>query len=264
MVQVLLPNLADDPSNPSSVNFLIGEPAAYFNIQTTANFTGPATVCLSYPFGSIGVDGSPQLFHYESNWVDITLTKSAGNGTQIVCGTVNSFSPFAAGIAQRPLVLKRLKLSTPSNSRKGGDKDSWSLQARLDLSVAASTFLADVDEQGIAFELLEASTGSIDTVTFTGADCNGGRQRRPTVKCQLKNGAFAVEAFFKREGSIKANKTVFAVSAKFDRRQFNLTAPLLRAIAPVEVRIMTPTRLGVATANATNCRASKTKVSCVH
>jgi len=147
-VQVLLPNLADDPSNPPSFNFLIGEPAAYFNIQTTANFTGPATVCLSYPFGSIGVDGSsPQLFHYESKWVDITLTKSAGNGTQIVCGTVNSFSPFAAGIAQRPLVLKRLKLSTPSNSRKGGDKDSWSLQARLDLSVAASTFLADVDEQ---------------------------------------------------------------------------------------------------------------------
>ncbi len=79
------------PSAPSG--FQAGDPPTYFDLTTTASFTGPATVCLDY--SEIVVDeANLQLFHFEDpDWVNITSSLDTVN--DIICGTVSSFSQFA-------------------------------------------------------------------------------------------------------------------------------------------------------------------------
>ena len=74
--------------------FSLGEPPVYYDIQTTALFSGPVTVCFNYAGSSFS--GFPRLLHYEAalaTWVDITT--SADTSASVVCGLTASFSPFA-------------------------------------------------------------------------------------------------------------------------------------------------------------------------
>jgi len=82
---------ASGPAPPSG--FSLGNPPVYFDISTTASFTGTATVCISYS-GIIFIQPPPHLLHLENgSWVDHTTSIDPVN--MIVCGTVTSFSPFA-------------------------------------------------------------------------------------------------------------------------------------------------------------------------
>jgi hypothetical protein len=82
---------AAGPSAPAG--FTLGSPAVYYDVSTTATFSGPATVCFSYAGVSFGA-GMPALFHYQNNaWVNVTTSIDASN--QVICGGVTSFSPFA-------------------------------------------------------------------------------------------------------------------------------------------------------------------------
>ena len=78
-------------------NFKLGNPATYYDLSTTAVFTPPATVCFSYAGVQYSDPSAIQLFHYVSSmnnpWVPITTFNDTVN--QIICGTTNSFSPFA-------------------------------------------------------------------------------------------------------------------------------------------------------------------------
>jgi hypothetical protein len=69
----------------------------YYELATTAAFTGPVTVCISYQD-----DGSGDLlslFHRNgATWVDITTSSEVGR----VCGSTTSFSPFALGVPTAP------------------------------------------------------------------------------------------------------------------------------------------------------------------
>jgi hypothetical protein len=79
------------PSPPSG--FSLGIPATYYDITTTASFSGSVTVCLSYRAVTFPL-GAPQLLHYENGaWTNVTTSVDTAN--QIVCGSVTSFSPFA-------------------------------------------------------------------------------------------------------------------------------------------------------------------------
>ena len=85
------PALATSPAPPPG--FSLGDPPLYYELDTTATFTGPVTVCFSYAGISFGT-GSPRLFHYEGGaWVDITTSVDAVAST--LCGSATSFSPFA-------------------------------------------------------------------------------------------------------------------------------------------------------------------------
>jgi len=76
--------------------FSLGTPAVYYNITTTAVFTGSVEVCLVYPANSFAEGTVPRLLHFENNaWEDVTTTVDADSRT--VCGSVTSFSPFALG-----------------------------------------------------------------------------------------------------------------------------------------------------------------------
>lgn len=78
---------------PPPAGFSVGAPAIYYEISTSASFTGLVEVCIDVT----GVDfggTTPELFHYESgSWVAVPSTFDPAAST--VCGSVASLSPFA-------------------------------------------------------------------------------------------------------------------------------------------------------------------------
>ncbi|HYL77589.1 MAG TPA: hypothetical protein VEU96_25470 [Bryobacteraceae bacterium] len=78
------------PAPPAGV--ALGTPPVYYNLATTATFTGTISICINYT--NITFTTTPSLFHFEGgSWVDVTTSQDTVN--QIVCGSVTSLSPFA-------------------------------------------------------------------------------------------------------------------------------------------------------------------------
>jgi hypothetical protein len=73
--------------------FQLGLPTVYFDISTTATFTGSIEVCISYA-GITFVGTAHRLFHYDSivGWEDITTSDDIV--TEVICGLTDSLSPF--------------------------------------------------------------------------------------------------------------------------------------------------------------------------
>lgn len=72
--------------------FSLGTPPSFYDIVTTASYSGDITVCLTY--AGVAFTGQPQLFHFVNGaWVNVTT--SVDTATQTICGTVSSLSPFA-------------------------------------------------------------------------------------------------------------------------------------------------------------------------
>jgi hypothetical protein len=77
------------PAAPSG--FQLGNPGVYYNLSTTATFTGSVTICINYT--GIFFTQPPQLFHYQgAGWVNVTTSVNTTNMS--VCGSTTSFSPF--------------------------------------------------------------------------------------------------------------------------------------------------------------------------
>ena len=88
----------DTPSTgtaSSPPGFKVGQPAVYYDVETTAVFTGTITLCFSWQEGQFHNEQAIRLFHLENGaWVDVTTSSDpAGN---LICGAVTSLSPFAA------------------------------------------------------------------------------------------------------------------------------------------------------------------------
>jgi hypothetical protein len=65
----------------------------YYNIDTTATFSGPAEVCVTYDPTQVPDPGLLEIRHFGPlGWEDITSGPVAGGR---ICGTTLSFSPFA-------------------------------------------------------------------------------------------------------------------------------------------------------------------------
>ena len=79
---------------PPPSGFASGNPSTYYDVQTTAVFTGTVSVCINYSLSSYLNPIGLGLFHYVNNaWIDATVTLDLIN--QIVCGSAGSLSPFA-------------------------------------------------------------------------------------------------------------------------------------------------------------------------
>jgi hypothetical protein len=75
-------------------NFKVGQPAVYYDVSTTATFTGDVTLCFSWQEGQFHNENAIKLFHYENNaWLNVTT--SLDTNTNQVCGQVTSLSPLA-------------------------------------------------------------------------------------------------------------------------------------------------------------------------
>lgn len=66
--------------------------ATFYDVHTTAVFSGTVSVCLAYDPSAYTNPSQVRLLHFEhGNWVDIT----SGVTSSSVCGTADSLSPFA-------------------------------------------------------------------------------------------------------------------------------------------------------------------------
>ena len=101
----------------------------------------------------------------------------------------------------------------------------------------------------------------MDAIAFNATDCSFKRSRARVV-CERKDRTHHVSASFKRRA--RAKQTEYAVDTTFAKRQFSLaTRPAKGAPPLLEVRVTTPTMLGIVVVNATKCTASAEKVYCV-
>lgn len=88
-----------DNNIPVPSGFRVGASSTYYEIKTTASFTGQVTVCIKYTEANYDAEGQVRLLHYEKDpetglygWQDITT--SVDTATNTVCGLTSSFSPF--------------------------------------------------------------------------------------------------------------------------------------------------------------------------
>jgi hypothetical protein len=84
------------PTPPTG--FSLGDPPTYYDVTTTATFSGAVTFCVIYNPALFVDPSSLTLQHFESiAWVDVTTSNNTSTNT--ICGQVTSFSFFA--IAER-------------------------------------------------------------------------------------------------------------------------------------------------------------------
>jgi hypothetical protein len=82
----------DGPPPPEG--FRLGFPPTYYDITTTASFSDTVEVCIDYSGIIFSDESQLQLFHFEDpNWIDRTVSLDTDN--DIICGVVDSLSPFA-------------------------------------------------------------------------------------------------------------------------------------------------------------------------
>ena len=79
------------PAVPSG--FQLGTPAIFYDVTTTALFSGTVHVCVND--GAVTFGGTDlHLLHFENgSWVDVTTT--VDSSAHVICGTTTSLSPFA-------------------------------------------------------------------------------------------------------------------------------------------------------------------------
>ena len=82
--------LSSCPTLPTG--FKLGTPPVCYDLTTTATYTPPVEVCLNYGNPPVG-SGPIALLHNEAGtWIDVTTSVDTTN--HVVCGNVNSLSPF--------------------------------------------------------------------------------------------------------------------------------------------------------------------------
>jgi uncharacterized repeat protein (TIGR01451 family) len=88
-------SLTTSSSGPSPpTGFKLGNPPTFYEIATTAVFSGTVEVCIHYTGISFTNESKAKLFHRESGvWVNRTTSLDTAN--DIICGNVTSLSPFA-------------------------------------------------------------------------------------------------------------------------------------------------------------------------
>lgn len=109
-----------EESPPAPVGFQLGDPPTYYDIKTTATFSGEVTVCIDYSTIQFTDESQLKLLHYENGaWVDITTSVDAVN--KQLCGLTKSFSPFLVAQKRYPFTgfLRPLE-STSLNTVKAG------------------------------------------------------------------------------------------------------------------------------------------------
>jgi hypothetical protein len=105
--------------------FTLGTPPIYYDVTTTATFAPPVSVCITYDPSQFGDPSSLRLFHFENDaWMDATTSNDTTNN--VICGEVNSLSPFV--VAQ------------PAGNTSLGPANIW-------------VGLANSDDVGIRFDL---------------------------------------------------------------------------------------------------------------
>jgi Tol biopolymer transport system component len=82
---------ANGPPPPSG--FKLTSPPVYYDVETTATFSGNIEICFTWAQGQIANERNARLFHFENgSWVNLNATVDVGQNR--ICGQVSSLSPF--------------------------------------------------------------------------------------------------------------------------------------------------------------------------
>ena len=83
-----------DQGNQLPAGFKLGDPPVYYEITTTAQYSGQIEVCVDYSGVSYDNEEELKLFHYEiDQWKDVTSW--VDTESDVICGIVTSLSTFA-------------------------------------------------------------------------------------------------------------------------------------------------------------------------
>jgi len=108
------------PAPPTS--FRLGTLQVYYDVNTTAMFSGPITVCFTDDNTQFSRENALKLFHYSSSaWTNVTTTlDTTGN---VICGTTTSLSTFVVVEPDLPNlsnISTRAFVGTGANGAVGG------------------------------------------------------------------------------------------------------------------------------------------------
>lgn len=134
-----------ETGSPPPEGFRLGNPPVYYEINTTATFSGTIEVCIDYSGQTFPDEDKLTLLHDDgTGWVDVT--SSHYPESDIICGMVSSLSPFV--IAQEN--------SAPVTTAGGPYAADEATPLSLDLSAAD----ADGDPLTFTWDLGDGTTGT--------------------------------------------------------------------------------------------------------
>jgi len=152
--------------------FALGDPATYYELATTATFSGMITVCIDYSAVAFSDESALRLYHFEGGvWSDVTSPGFPNVDANIICGEVSSLSPFAVlqetiqPVGFQPplaaLVPEGDEPPLPGNAFKTGS----TLSLRLQL-LFQGVFLTDADVAAPRIVSLVREGNAIDLQTI--------------------------------------------------------------------------------------------------
>jgi hypothetical protein len=143
---------------PPPIGFRVGSPPVYYEITTTAVFTGEIEICIDYTgvtfTNNDNPNGNIELFHQSATgWEQITMTIDSVNHT--VCGRTTSLSPFViAEVNSKPVIEQITTAIDP-------------VQVNTDVDITVSFSDADItDTHTVVFNW---GDGTSDTVLSSSA-----------------------------------------------------------------------------------------------
>jgi hypothetical protein len=130
--------LTTSPTGPAlPAGFALGAPARFYDLSTTATFTGAIAVCIDFTGVTFPPGSTIRLLHFSTGaWSDVTTSVTGS----VACGSVASLSPFA---------VVRLTTPGPNLTQNGdfsGGLTSWLTFATPDNSYIQATVTAGVLE----------------------------------------------------------------------------------------------------------------------
>jgi len=168
------------PTPPAG--FTLGTPPTYYDVTTTATFVPPVSVCITYDPAQFGDPSMLHLFHFENNaWVDVTTSSDTSN--HVICGSVNSLSPFAIFQKLAPADMA-IRKAGPSTVKSGSNLTYGIGVVNLGPSTASGVVVTDHVPAGTSFVSAQFAKGSC-TVSGGVVSCTVSQQGTP---CAFSNG----------------------------------------------------------------------------
>lgn len=150
------------PVAPSTAQFKLGQPPTYYDVETTASFTGSVTLCFDYSQASYGNESKLRLLHFENGaWVDVTT--SVNTQTNIICGTTTTLSPFL--VAEQNVAPVIASIQLPSAPVPIGT--SVSITVSFSDENANDAHTATIDWEGGTSAGIVTGSAASGTVTAT-------------------------------------------------------------------------------------------------
>jgi probable HAF family extracellular repeat protein len=175
--------LSTSSSGPAAPNgFKLGQPPVYYNVSTTAVYSGPVTLCINYTGVNFKNPSNNAIWHYDSTVASWTkLATTVNTTTTTACASTPSLSPFAlfetayAAQVQQPI-------NPDGSSVFSAARGVIPVKFTLELNGVASCGLPPGT---IAVtRTAGGTTGSIDESTYSMSADSGPNFRIDTTSCQ--------------------------------------------------------------------------------